>query len=70
VGVGGVVAAAAGATGPAVVEPLGADVGLVTPLFLADLCLRLLPNEPLVIFPLLDLMSPLPMFFSLDVNTR
>ena len=56
-------AAAAGAMGEAVVEPLGADAGFFTVSALAVLCRRLLPNVPLVILPLLDFLSPLPMFF-------
>jgi hypothetical protein len=65
VGVGGTVAAAAGAMGPAVEEPLGADAGLFALLVVSGLCLRLLPNVPIVILPLLDFLSPLPMFFFL-----
>lgn len=56
-------AAAAGAMGPAVVEPLGAFASLFCVLVFVDLCLRLLPNVPFVILPLLDFLSPLPMFF-------
>jgi hypothetical protein len=49
--------------GLAVEEPLGAVAGLFTLVLGADLCLRLLPKVPMVILPLLDFLSPLPMFF-------